>query len=79
MLGTEFDKYIIEHPEFAEQIPEGAIVVLMPEDDAELAQWNLEVAQKQREPGQALVYVRITKLAPEKSRLVNPSLEVIAG
>lgn len=76
ILGTEFDKYLVEHPEFAERIPAGAVVVLMPEDDPELARWNLEVAQQQREPGQPLVCVHIRELAPEHSRLVNPTLEV---
>jgi hypothetical protein len=41
MLSTEFNKYLIEHPEFAEQIPDEAVVVLLPADDPELCQENL--------------------------------------
>jgi hypothetical protein len=77
VLGTEFDKYLVEHPEVAERIPTGAIVILMPEDDPELAHWNLEVARQQRTPGQPLVCVHIRELAPERSRLVNPTLEMV--
>lgn len=76
ILASEFDKYVLEHPEFAKRIPENAIIVLMPEDDPELAQRNLDVACHQQEPGQPLVYVRIKELAPERSRLVNPRLEL---
>ncbi len=32
-LGVDFDKYLIEHPEFAEQIPQNAVVILLSEGD----------------------------------------------
>ena len=35
ILSTEFDRYILEHPEVAEKIPLNAQVVLLPEDDKE--------------------------------------------
>jgi hypothetical protein len=41
ILGKEFDLYVLEHPEFAEEIPKDALVVLMPDDDPELAEINL--------------------------------------
>ena len=28
MLVREFDRYVLEHPEFAERIPENALVVM---------------------------------------------------
>ena len=54
ILATEFDRYLLEHPEAAEQIPLNAQIVLLPEDDPELCQKNREVATAQREPGQAV-------------------------
>jgi hypothetical protein len=33
MLVSEFDKYILEHPEFAERIPDNALVVMQIEGD----------------------------------------------
>ena len=36
ILTTEFDRYILEHPEFAEKIPGNAQIVLLPDDDPEL-------------------------------------------
>jgi len=79
ILTTEFDRYVLEHPEFAEQIPPNAQVVLLPEDDPELSERNLEISRKQREPGQPVVYVRIEKVLPPLSRLVNPRIEVPAS
>ncbi len=76
ILSTEFDRYILEHPEFAEKIPLNAQVVLLPEDDRELCKINIEIAEQQREEGQQVVYVHIGKVAPQISRLTNVSLEV---
>ncbi|MFH1953981.1 MAG: DUF5647 family protein [Pseudomonadota bacterium] len=79
ILTTEFDRYVLEHPEFAEKIPENAQVVLLPEDDLELRQKNIEIAKAQRESGQPVVYVEIEKVAPQMSRLVNPVLRMEAA
>ena len=79
MLSTEFDRYVLEHPEFAEKIPENAQVVLLPQDDPELRDKNLEIAKAQREPDQPVVYVEIEKVAAQMSRLVNPVLRLEAA
>jgi len=79
VLSTEFDRYVLEHPEFADKIPANAQVVLLPEDDQELREKNLELAKIQREPDQPVVYVQIEKVAPQMSRLVNPVLRVEAA
>lgn len=76
VLSTEFDRYILEHPEFAEKIPLNAQIVLLPEDDQELSRINREMAEKQREEGQQVVYVHIGKIAPQISRLTDVSMEV---
>ncbi len=79
VLTTEFDRYLLEHPEVAEQIPLNAQIVLLPDDDPELSQKNREEAAAQREPGQPVVYVHIQQLAPAVSRLVNPQISVEAA
>ena len=78
VFTTEFDRYLLEHPEVAEQIPLNAQIVLLPDDDPELSQTNRELAAAQREPGQPVVYVHIQQLAPAVSRLVNPQITVEA-
>jgi len=75
-LSFEFDRYLFEHPQFAEKIPDNAVVVLLPEYDQKLRDYNLQVAQKNREPNQPLVLVEIASLRPQKSRLVRPKLKV---
>lgn len=76
ILSTEFDRYILEHPELVEKIPLNAQVVLLPEDDHELCRINMEIAEKQRDAGQQVVYVHISGVAPQLSRLKDVSLEV---
>ncbi len=76
ILASEFDRYVLEHPEFSEQIPHNAQIVLMPDDDPELSRKNLELSEAQREAGQPVIYVRIERVLPPLSRLVNPRIEV---
>ena len=81
-LSTEFNKYLIEHSEFAEQIPDEAVVILLPADDPELCQENLSLAESNKSiddvPNRPIVHVRIECLAPPPpSRLVNPSVEMV--
>ncbi len=75
-LSFEFDRYLFEHPKFAEQIPDNALVVLLPKFDKELRKYNLEVAKKNQEPEQPVVMVEIDALRPQRSRLVRPRLKV---
>jgi hypothetical protein len=75
-LSFEFERYILEHPEMLEQIPDGAQVVLLPQDDPELYRINLTAAQEARQAGETvpIIFVEIEALAPPRSRLVNPRL-----
>jgi uncharacterized protein DUF5647 len=77
VLGKEFDLYVLEHPEFAEEIPEDAIVVLMPDDDPELAGINLKMAEEAREPQQPMFLVRIKKMKPITSRIAEFEWKVV--
>ena len=80
VLTVEFNRYVIEHPEFAKRIPKDAIVVILPEYDKKLAEENLKIAKAQREKNQPIVLVRIKRLAPvRKSRLVKPKLEIVSA
>lgn len=74
ILMTEFDRYVMEHPNFAAKIPRNAQVVLQVESDEEYNAWSRKLAERQREPKQPVVYVRIKGLKPARSRLVRPTL-----
>ena len=73
-LSTEFELYILEHPEIEEKIPDNAMIVLVPEYDQELATKNIELAEANKEPGQTIVYIRITRL--RTSRIDGLTLQV---
>ena len=74
-LGVEFDKYLVEHPEIVDRIPNRSTVVLLPEYDRELYKANLRLAEKIIAKGEKVVFVRIKKLAPPKSRIIRPRIE----
>ena len=76
ILVTEFDRYVVEHPEFAVNIPRNSQIVLQVEEDNEYNDWSKQLAERQREPGQKIVYVKVKGLKPAKSRLLKPKVAV---
>lgn len=74
LLGMEFDRYVREHPRFAEKIPDNAHVILLLEGDEAFNEWSKRVGEQQAEPGQPLVYVLIKKLGPARSRIKELAL-----
>lgn len=76
LLGAEFDKFIIEHPEFLDKIPDGAQLVFLPEYDQELCKENLKLIESLREKDKPVVYIRLKKLTPQKSRIRHVTIEL---
>lgn len=76
ILVTEFDRYVVEHPEFAAEIPQNSQVVLQVEVDDEYNEWSKQLAERQREPRQRVVYVKVKGLKPAKSRLLKPEVTI---
>jgi hypothetical protein len=74
ILMTEFDRYVREHPRFAAKIPRNAQVVLQIEGDEHYNAWSRELARKQREPEQPVIYVCAQGLKPVRSRIIRPIL-----
>jgi hypothetical protein len=72
-LLVEFTRYLVEHPEFAERIPEGAQVVLLDRQDPEYSQQAIAFSKQARETDdetdRQVVYVEVTEMAPIRSRL----------
>lgn len=72
-LSQEFTRYLVEHPEFAEQIPEGAQVVLLDHQDPNYNRQALEIVARSKEtddvPNRPVIYIEVTEMAPIKSRL----------
>lgn len=74
LMGMEFDRYVREHPEFGENIPENSQVILLLEGDEEFNNWSTLVGREQAERSQPLIYVMIKKLGPAHSRIKDLSL-----
>lgn len=75
-LSTEFDRYILAHPEVAERIPPDALIVFTLQDDPEFSRQSVALARAQREPHQPTIVVNVQTLRPAmESRLVNPRIE----
>jgi len=77
-LTFEFEKYILEHPEYSERIPQEATISMQIEGNEEFNRWSRELAQSQAEAGQPIVYVRIKRLGAIRSRIEELELERVA-
>ena len=73
-LVTEFDRYVREHPDFAERIPDNALVAMLGEGDQEFNRWSQEGANRQAEKGRPIVYVKIKRIRPIRSRIEEMEL-----
>ena len=78
MLVREFDRYVLEHPEFAENIPDNALVVMQIEGDEEFNGWARRTGQSAAEKENPIVYVTVTELKPVRSRIEKLKLEMEA-
>ncbi|MFV9646800.1 MAG: DUF5647 family protein, partial [Desulfobacterales bacterium] len=45
ILVTEFDRYVMEHDEFAAEIPQNSQIVLQIESDEEYNKWSRQLAE----------------------------------
>jgi len=75
MLVREFDRYILEHPEFTDKLPDNALIVMQIEGDDEFNKWAKETGQSASEKDTPIVYVTITELKPVRSRIKKLKLE----
>ena len=68
-LFVEFTRYLITHPEFGEDIPKGAEVILLDRQDPGYTSYMLAKA-----PKKDVVFIDVGKLAPIRSRLRKPKI-----
>jgi hypothetical protein len=78
MLVREFDKYILEHPGFAEKIPDNALVVMQIVGDEEFNEWARRTGQSVAEKDNPIVYITVTELKPVRSRIEKLKVEMAA-
>ena len=74
-LIKEFNRYVREHPEFADKIPNNAIVIMQLEGDEEFNSWSFKLGKAHAEKGQPIVCIRIKKIQPIRSRIEEIEVE----
>ncbi len=77
-LIKAFNRYVREHPKFAEQIPNEAIVILQLEGDEEFNMWARQLAEGRQSEGHPVILVKIKKLKPLRSRIEQLEVEQVA-
>ena len=78
-LSAEFSRYIFEHPEIDEKLPMGVEVILLPEFDKELKEFNLQLGKNIENEGGRVIYISIKEIRPKAfSRIEKIELESIA-
>jgi Family of unknown function (DUF5647) len=80
-LTAEFGKFVFDHPEVDECLPNGAYIYFAIPDEPEFSQYSRELAERQqREEGAPIVCVRTKGLAPPQgSRLLDPVIEPVSA
>jgi hypothetical protein len=58
-LVTTVTDYILQHPAMLDHLPADFQLVILPEDDPELSQYNLNLLTEQPEPDKPVIIVRL--------------------
>lgn len=77
-LSAEFSRYIFDHPEMEEKIPLDAEVILLPEFDKELREFNLQLGKNMENEGQKVIYVSIKEVRPKTLSRIE-KIELVQG
>jgi len=75
-LSAEFSRFLFEHPEMEGKVPVEAEVILLPEFDQELKEFNLQLGKDIEAEGGKVVYISIKEIRPKVlSRIDKIELE----
>ena len=70
-LFLEFNRYLMDHPDFAEKFPPQAEVILL---DARDKGYNAFILSRAPRESSKVVFVDVGELAPVRSRLTHPKI-----
>ena len=75
-LIFEFERYVLEHPSFAQQIPRGAVLALQVRGDETFNRRSRRLAERQaKSERKSVVQITINKLGPVRSRIMALEIE----
>jgi hypothetical protein len=72
-LTGDIMQYLLDHPEVFDSLPDEFELVILPDDDPEIRQYNLDLLDKHGSEGKPIVFARIEA---RQKRQVRPSLFV---
>jgi len=81
LLTGEVMQYFFEHPQVCKTLPENFQIVILPDDDAELRGYNLELLDQFGKNGAPIVFVRMHVAAEQmvyQHRCVHVYAPVVA-
>jgi len=61
MVSTEFHRYLMENDEYANSIPDNALVIFQVEGEDDFNNWHREMSLRNREADQPIIYVYVKK------------------
>ncbi len=77
-ISAEFSRYLFEHPEVETNVPMDAEIILLPEFDQELKEFNLKLGKDMERDGDKVVYVTLKDIRPKRlSRIEEIELEPV--
>lgn len=77
-LSAEFSRFLFEHPEIEEKIPVDAEIILLPEFDEELKEFNLRLGKTIEAEGGKVVHISIKEIRPKVlSRIEKIELKAV--
>jgi hypothetical protein len=78
-LTAEFGKFLFDHPELEDRVPDGAYVYFEVSGESDFNRFSRDLAERRQRDGVATLLVRVKGLAPPQgSRLIDPVLEPLA-
>jgi len=75
MLG-QWTQYLITHPEILDGLPDNFELVILPDDDATLRRYNLDLLSIYGSQGKTVVFVRLTSSKKTDFEKTPPSIYV---
>jgi len=75
-LQTVFMQYLFDHPDILDRLPDDFRLIILPDDDSELGQRNLELLGRQGDSDKPLIIARMRTRRPLDLKVSPPQVFV---
>ncbi len=75
LLG-QWTSYVIAHPEVLDRLPDKFELIVLPDDDAEIRRYNLDLLSRYGSEGKPVVFVRLSSSKHANFEAQPPSVYV---